>query len=98
MSLATKSISVLELKRLLHELNDKQSYTCIRVRLIGQLWQQAFMHIATIYNDGVLLYNEQDRRFLRITKLANIMQFEIDHSFQNFQAHDHYNVIPDQGQ
>jgi hypothetical protein len=93
MSLTGKSISVLELKQLLHSLNDRQPYTCIRVRLVGQLWQQSFMHVSAVYDDGVLLHNERDGRFLNVGKLSNIMQFEIDHSFQNFAPHNHYDVI-----
>jgi hypothetical protein len=96
MSPTTKSISVLELKRLLHALNDRQSYTCVRVRLLGQLWQQSFMHVSAVYEDGVLLHNESTGRFLNIAKLSHIMQFEIDHSFQNFSPHNHYDVVPDQ--
>jgi hypothetical protein len=92
MSLTKKLISTLELKRLLHDLNDKQPYTCIRVRLIGQLWQQSFMQVAAVYEDGVLLHNDTDGRFLNIVKLSQIMQFEIDHSFQNFFPHNHYDV------
>jgi len=92
MSLTAKSVSVLELKQLLHALNDRQPYTCIRVRLVGQLWQQSFMHIAAVYDDGVLLHSESDGRLLNIGKLSNIMQFEIDHAFQNFMPHNHYDV------
>ena len=51
------------------------------------------MHIAAVYDDGVLLHSENDGRLLNIGKLSNIMQFEIDHSFQNFHPHNHYDVM-----
>ena len=50
------------------------------------------MHIAAVYDDGVLLHSESDGRLLNIGKLSNIMQFEIDHAFQNFMPHNHYDV------
>jgi hypothetical protein len=60
--------------------------------LVGQLWQQSFMHIAAVYDDGVLLHSESDGRLLNIGRISNIMQFEIDHPFQNFTPHNHYDV------
>jgi hypothetical protein len=96
MSLNKKIVSIPELKKLLFELNDRKSYISIRVRLIGQMWEKSFMHIAAVYDDGVLLHDDHSGRFLNITRLSNIMQFEIDHSFHIYQPHDHFEVIPDE--
>jgi hypothetical protein len=95
MNIQLKSVTILELKRLLHELNDKQSYICVRYRLLGEMWQTDFVKIATIDDSGVLFYNETTGRFAKLSSVGKIIQFEIDHSFQNFQPHFHYDVIFD---
>lgn len=92
MTLVKKAVSLLELKRLLHELKDSQN-TCIRVRLIGQLWQQSFMRVSVISDSGVVLCNENTGGFINIPQLSTILQFEIDHSFKIFQPHFHYDVV-----
>ena len=77
---------------MLYELHDKQSYTCIRVRLLGKMWKKNFMRIVSITEDGVILSDEITGRLLKISDLKNIMQFELDHNFQQFLAYFHYNV------
>ena len=87
-----KEISIAELKRLLYELHDKQSYTSIRFRLIGEMWQKNFSRIFSINDDTVIFSDEISGRMLKITDLMTIMQFELDHNFQQFIAYFHYDV------
>jgi hypothetical protein len=87
-----KDISISELKRLLYDLNDKQSYTCIRFRLLGEMWQKNFLRIFSINDEAVIFSDETSGRLLRITELMTIMQFELDHNFQQFIAYFHYDV------
>lgn len=88
----TKEISISELKRLLYELHDKQSYTFIRFRLLGEMWQKNFWRIFSINDDTVIFSDEISGRMLKITDLMTIMQFELDHNFQQFIAYFHYDV------
>lgn len=87
-----KEISIAELKRLLYDLHDKQSYTCIRFRLLGEMWQKNFSRIFSIDDDAVIFSEETSGRLLKITDLTSIMQFELDHNFQQFIAYFHYAV------
>src|SRR5687768_5997392 len=81
-----KDISISELKRLLYDVHDKQSYTCIRFRLLGEMWQKNFLRIFSISDDAVIFSDETSGRLLKITDLMTIMQFELDHNFQQFIA------------
>jgi hypothetical protein len=87
-----KDISIAELKRLLYELHDKQSYTCFRFRLLGEMWQKNFLRIFSINDDAVIFSDEISGRLLKVTDLMTIMQFELDHNFQQFIAYFHYDV------
>jgi len=87
-----KDISISELKRLLYDLHDKQSYTCIRFRLLGEMWQKNFLRISSINDYAVIFSDEISGRLLKITDLMTIMQFELDHNFQQFIAYFHYDV------
>lgn len=88
----TAEISVLELARLLIELSDKRPDVCIRFRLIGEMWLTHFMRIVLVTDSGVVLNNEVSNKMVAVRDLSHVMQFEIDHSFQNFRPHFHYNV------
>jgi hypothetical protein len=87
-----KDISISELKRLLYELHDKQSYTYVRFRLLGEMWQKNFLRIFNINDDAVIFSDEISGRLLKISDLTSIMQFELDHNFQQFIAYFHYDV------
>ena len=91
MSEGNTAISVSQLKKFLYELNYSQVH--IRVRLMGQLWQQNFMHIVSFSDDGVLLLNAVTGIIFSITQISNIIQFEIDQTFKNYQPHFHYDVV-----
>jgi len=92
MTKGSKDISISELKRLLYELHDKQSYTCIRFRLLGAMWQKNFSRIFSINDDTIIFKDETSGRLLKLTDLTSIMQFELDHNFQQFIAYFHYSV------
>jgi hypothetical protein len=91
-----KAISISELKRLLYDLRDKQPYTCIRFRLIGELWQQNFMQIFNLGEEEAIFFDEPVRRLIRISDLSTIMQFELDHNFQQYLALFHYDLCLDE--
>jgi len=92
MTKGSKDISISELKRLLYDLHDKQSYTCIRFRLLGEMWQKNFFRIFSINDDTAIFSDETSGRLLKIADLMSIMQFELDHNFQQFIAYFHYDV------
>lgn len=87
-------ITTLELNELLFQLIDQQPSTGVRIRLLGQLWQQSFMKIKTLDDAGLTLVDEAKGVRIHVTSLDNIMQFEIDQRFQAYQPHFHYDVSP----
>lgn len=92
MTKSKKEISISELKRLLFDLHDRQSYTCIRFRLLGEMWQKNFLRIFSIDEDAVVVSDEISGRLIKISDLTTFMQFELDHNFQQFIAYFHYDV------
>ena len=89
-------ISALELKRLLIELKEKRPDICVRYRLLGEMWAQHFMRILQVTEKGAMFNDEASNKLVIITHLSNVMQFELDNRFQNYQPFFHYEVIPDQ--
>ena len=87
-------ISTLELKRLLFDLKDKRPDVCIRFRLLGEMWAENFMRVIMVTEKGAIFNDESINEFVNVSDIANIMQFEIDNRFQNFQPHYHYEVKP----
>jgi hypothetical protein len=84
-------ITSLELRLLLVELLDKQQDTSIRFRYVGELWQQSFMRIALVSESRVLIYNENKNQVV-VIDLNNVIQLEIDKSFQVYKPYFHYDV------
>jgi hypothetical protein len=90
------SLTILELKRLLFELKEKRPDICIRYRLMGELWKKNFMRITSIVENSLVVEDEQARIILGVPNIANIIQLELDNTFQHYQAHFHYDVVLDQ--
>jgi hypothetical protein len=88
-----KRISLTEFNRLLHDIRDRRPDVCIRVRLLGQMWSESFFSIKRFEDDSVLLLDSQQKKYLRIAKTSDVMQFELECSFFGFQAYYHYEVI-----
>jgi hypothetical protein len=96
MDVVEKRISITELRRLIYDLHDKQSYTGIRFRFLGEMWQRHFLRIFSVSEDQAIFFDEVAKRLLKLTDFSTIMQFEVDHNFQQYLAHFHYNVGLDQ--
>lgn len=85
-------ISTPELRRLLFDLKEKRPDVCIRFRLLGEMWAESFMRVIMVTEKGAIFNDESINEFVNVSDLANIMQFEVDNRFQNFQPHYHYEV------
>lgn len=86
-------LSATELKRIIIDIKEHGPDTCIRFRLIGEMWQVNMMRIITVTENRVLVHDGIANRLLSID-LNNVMQFEIDTRFQDIQPHYHYEVKP----
>lgn len=93
-SMGKNLISVLELTKLLHDLQDRRPDICIRFRLLGEMWFRNFLSIMSVNGKGVILRDDADHKLIVLNDLTSVMQFELDNSFFGFQAHYHYEVTP----
>jgi hypothetical protein len=87
-------IQVLELRRLLYELKDQRPDISIRFRLLGEKWQASYARVIKLTEEGVVLLNEQNDQAAAVRDLREIVQFEVDSRYQNYQPHNHYSVEP----
>lgn len=87
-------IPVIEFKRLLHSLQDLRQDIGIRVRLMGEMWQSHHLIVLRVTERGVALHDPRSKRLLMVSDLSQVMQFELDESFQQYQPHYHYSVDP----
>jgi hypothetical protein len=94
--LSKSSVTVLQLRKLLFDLNEKRPDVCIRFRMIGELWMSSFSRVSSVTDKGVILTTDHSNRVILVPNLNNVMQFELDNNFQEFTAHNHYNVVLDQ--
>ena len=87
------TVSLPELKRLLHDLKDSNADVDIRFRLLGQMWQSGFLKVFVVTDTGAVLFNRVTSHVEIITNFADIVQFELDSRFQVFQPNNHYSVL-----
>jgi hypothetical protein len=85
-------IQALELRRLLYELKDQRPDICIRLRLIGEMWQPSFTRVIKLTEEGVVLLNDHNNQAVVVKDLREVVQFEIDARYQNYHPHNHYNL------
>jgi hypothetical protein len=87
-------ITAIDLKNLLIDLKDNRPDIGLRFRLLGEMWWPNFMSIAAIQGKGAMLKDHHDNKLIICADLSNVMQFELDNSFNGYQAHFHYEVRP----
>jgi hypothetical protein len=85
-----KKVTVEKLLSLLIDL--KKTNICIRVRLLGEMWERSFMRVARINGRVIMLTEENSGKSLLLSDVSTIAQFELDSRFQEFQPNFHYDV------
>jgi hypothetical protein len=86
------SLSVLGLRRLLHDILATKPDVCFRYRIIGEMWTPNFKRVLHVSENGVLLRDEVTSHLTAISDLSNVIQFEIDSPFLDLRPYCHYNV------
>lgn len=86
------SISVIELKTLLHELKGSRTDVCIRLRLLGQMWHPNFLKVFIVTGNGAVLIDQITNTTEIVSNLSDIVQFELDSRYHHFQPFYHYSV------
>ena len=86
-------VTTTELKLLLVRMLDTHSGTCLRPRLLGEMWHRNFLHLLMFTKTGVVILNDEvERRAITIMGVEDIVQFELDQKFENYMPHFHYEV------
>jgi hypothetical protein len=85
-------VSAAELRGLLADILVNSPSTCVRFRLFGELWQQQFMRIVHVTSREIILRSESTGQIEVVPNIGNVVQFEIDTKFRNYQPHFHYEV------
>src|SRR3954468_16918841 len=89
-----RQISTMDFTKLLYEVRDHKPNVCIRFRRIGHMWASNFMQIVDIQESGAVFYDPVIGEFVYVHRMADIMQFEIDIRYMEYQPHFHYELIP----
>jgi hypothetical protein len=87
-------VPTLELRTLLYALKDSRPDICVRFRMIGEMWQTNYMRGAFFTENGAVFNDDLTQKFILVPDLNNVVQFELDTSFQQYQAHYHYSTDP----
>jgi hypothetical protein len=87
-----KNIPLTGFKRLLHDIRDRRPDVHVRIRLLGQMWSEYFYEVLSITSEELLLFNEKADRYLKIPRIDDVIQFELECSFFGYQAYYHYDV------
>jgi hypothetical protein len=95
MMIKESTLSSLRLRQLLIDIKEHSQNTCVRVRLLGEMWRSYFMRVVSVSEDRVLLSAEAEGKLSSIP-LTAIIQIELDHKFKEYQPHNHYTVQPNQ--
>jgi hypothetical protein len=91
LSHAKPNISIPALRKLL-ALMSASAGSSVRYRLMGEMWQPNFMRVLQVTDDGVVLVDESKNRFILLSDLNMIMQFELDSCQNNFDPYNHYDI------
>jgi hypothetical protein len=86
-------VSLLELRRLAIEIKEHNPNICIRYRLLGSMWKPNFVRIINVSESRMMVNDEIENKLISLD-MGDIMQFELDSKFQNFEPYFHYEVSP----
>jgi hypothetical protein len=92
MKVIQKDVSPEQMAKLLLDLKTTMSDVRIRVRLVGEMWDNIFMRVVQADGKGALLLYEEKNKMIMVSDVTSIMQFELDGRFQHYQPFFHYNL------
>jgi hypothetical protein len=93
MDAALDLVSIDELKKLLHEFDEKRANVLVRFRLMGQMWSERFMKVIKVTDAGAFFDDSGTRQYVHVPDLRNVIQFEIDTGWNSFQPYYHYQIL-----
>ena len=87
------TISLQEFKRLVYDLSESQHGSCMRYRLIGEMWYHNFVKVLRTDEQGLTMIDEVSERMIVVRSLSSVVQFELDRSFQSYRPNAQYDII-----
>jgi hypothetical protein len=87
-------IPTMSLRGLLIDISIRKASVGFRFRLLGEMWKPNFMQIVKLTDRGAIFTDELTKEFVFVSDLSDIVQFEIDDRYQEYQPHHHYEVSP----
>jgi hypothetical protein len=95
---AKGTISTQEFCELIKDLALSADYNVlIRVRLLGEMWHTHFSIIEQSTPYSMILRDEITGYSTLVADLRQVIQFELDSSFRQYQPNFHYSVAPERG-
>lgn len=87
----TREINTVRFKRLIFELWEHCPKNRIRVRTLGNMWDQNFSQVIHITaSDAIIL---QDKDQMKHVSLNDVISFELETKFQDFEPNNHCKVV-----
>jgi len=86
------NVSVQELKLLLSSILQRHANVRFRCVLEGEVWPADFMRILLVTEKGVILNEEKSNKTISIKFLNDIIQFELEKTYENYQAKSRYTI------
>lgn len=83
-------VTTLEFKRIIFELCEHSPHTKIRLRLMGKMWDRDFLQVIDITGQNALIL--RDSHQMKKISINDVIQFELEHKFQDFKPNYHYSV------
>ena len=87
-----KNIPVQELKTLLSSILQRHANVRFRYVSKGETWRPDFMRILLVTEKGVILNDEKTNKTISIKFLSDIVQFELEKTYEQYQAGSQYSV------
>jgi hypothetical protein len=85
-------VSIHELRKLLHEFDEKHANVLVRFRLMGEIWSERFMKVIKVTDSGAFFDDAATHEYIHVPDLGKMIQFEIDTRWNIFQPYFHYQI------
>lgn len=96
MEVTTTLVSLSDLKKLLVSIGRDPQPVRIRYRALGQLWHPNFLQVLKVEQGKSVLFHDAIRKkFIALSDLTRIMQFELDRKLHSYEPNFHYQISDD---
>jgi hypothetical protein len=87
------TISQKDLTRLLIQIKEFRTDVHVRFRILGKAWLKNFCRVFVVNETGIVLIDPIDSKVEIIPNFEDIVEFEIDCRFQQYNSYVPYQVV-----